>query len=110
MKEYIFYTTEGYTEAPNDENVDNCQVLGRAKGNDVEEAQQKLLKENPWIIETKFDPSEFMAEQILTSEQRNDILSLINYLWIDEMRHFEESNEPSNHIFNAIKRLKDICE
>ena len=55
MNEYIFYTTEGHTTSPNDSDVENCQMLGRAYGKNIDEAQANLLKDNPWIIETGFD-------------------------------------------------------
>jgi len=33
LNEYIIYTTEGYTTAPNENlEVENCQVLGHARG------------------------------------------------------------------------------
>ena len=36
MNEYIFYTTEGQTLAPNvDYTIENCQVLGFAKGDNI---------------------------------------------------------------------------
>lgn len=65
MNEYIFYTSEGYTEAPNENvEVENCQVLGIANGKDKVEAQENLLKENPWIVEAGFAPSEFVIRQL----------------------------------------------
>lgn len=65
MNEYIFYTPEGYTIAPN-ENVcvDSCQMLGIAKGKNEREAKNNLLKENSWIVEAGFDPTEFMIRQL----------------------------------------------
>ena len=37
MKEYIIYTTEGTTYAPNETvEIDNCQILGRECGVDSE--------------------------------------------------------------------------
>lgn len=65
MNEYIFYTPEGYTIAPN-ENVcvDSCQMLGTAKGKNEREAKNNLLKENLWIVEAGFDPTEFMIRQL----------------------------------------------
>lgn len=65
MNEYIFYTPEGYTIAPN-ENVcvENCQLLGTAKGKDKHEAKNNLLKDNSWIIEAGFNPNEFMIRQL----------------------------------------------
>jgi len=65
MNNYIFYTPEGYTIAPNENvGVENCQMLGTAKGKDEREAKSNLLKENPWIIKAGFDPTEFMIRQL----------------------------------------------
>jgi hypothetical protein len=65
MKEYIIYTTEGYTIAPNENvEVENCQMLGEACGNNPEEARANLLKENPWIIEVGFSPAKFIIRQL----------------------------------------------
>ena len=65
MSEYIFYTTEGFTQAPNGNNVENCQVLGRAFGKNIKEARYNLIKENPWIEEAGFDSAEMMARQLV---------------------------------------------
>lgn len=66
MNEYIFYTTEGHTIAPNEDvEVENCQVLGCAYGNNKDEAQNNLLKENPWIEEAGFSTSEFLVKQLM---------------------------------------------
>lgn len=68
MNEYIIYTTEGYTIAPNEDvEVENCQMLGCAYGNNAIEAQDNLLKDNPWIIEAGFHRSEFIIKQLLTN-------------------------------------------
>ncbi len=81
-------------------------MLGIVRGSNENEAQKNLLNENPWITEAGFAPEEFFIKQILTIEQRNDINVLIDYLWADEERHFEESENKENHIFNILKRLK----
>lgn len=109
MNEYIFYTPEGYTTAPN-ENVDveNCQVLGIAKGKNKIDAKENLLNENPWIVETGFDPAQFIAKQLITDEQRSAIKKLLDYLWEDEERHFDEMGCPDNHIFEVMKLLKTM--
>lgn len=66
MKQYIIYTTEGYTIAPNENvNVYNCQVLGEACGNNPDEAKNNLLKDNPWITEAGFNRSEFIVRQMV---------------------------------------------
>ena len=91
MNEYIIYTTEGYAIAPNEKiEVENCQVLGRVRGNNPEEAKDNLLKNNPWIEEAGFDKSEFIVEQLMTDEERVAIKEVIDYLWKDEERHWEE--------------------
>ena len=67
MNEYIFYTTEGYTIAPNENvKVENCQLLGRACGNTMLEAKKKLMEDNPWIIEAGFHETKFIIKQLLT--------------------------------------------
>ena len=32
MSEYIIYTTEGFTQDPNGNDIENCQMFGIAKG------------------------------------------------------------------------------
>jgi len=59
MGAYIFITTEGYTYQPGSEEVEpdieNCQVLGFAKGDDADAAFCVLLQENAYLLETSFD-------------------------------------------------------
>ena len=64
MAEYIFYTTEGYTQAPDGEGIENCQLLGRAYGKDRREALDNLLMDNPWITERGFDPHEAICREL----------------------------------------------
>ena len=107
MNEYIIFTTEGHTIAPNENiEVENCQMLGRVRGNNPKEAKDNLLKENPWITEAGFDSSEFIVEQLLSDDEREAIKEVLDYLWDDEERHYEESGKPDNHIFPVLKRLK----
>ena len=69
MNEYIIYTTEGNTVAPNENiEVENCQVLGIAKGKNKVEAKDNLIKDNPWIIKAGFNKSKFIVRQLLTDE------------------------------------------
>lgn len=102
MNEYIFFTSEGTTYPPIEgKEVDNCQLLGRAKGNTSEEAKSNLLKDNPWIEETGFDSDCIMAEQILTGEQRRDIQTLVEYLY-----ECEDKQCSSKDISKTIERLR----
>lgn len=74
MNEYIIYTTEGNTIAPNEDvEVENCQVLGIAKAKDKVEAKENLIKENPWIIEAGFSRSKFIVRQLLKDDELKDI-------------------------------------
>ena len=59
MNSYIFITTEGYTFQPESESIDpdieNCQVVGFAKGKNPQQAFENLIKENDYLLETTFD-------------------------------------------------------
>ncbi len=61
-KNYIFFTAEGETIAPNGESIENLQILGFEEGQNFNEALKKLLKENSWIQEKGFDLSEIKYE------------------------------------------------
>lgn len=67
MKRFIIITPEGTTEAPNqDYEVNNMQVIGIVENvNSEDEAIQKLLMENDWIIDAEFNVAEFIVYQIL---------------------------------------------
>ena len=106
MNEYIFYTTEGDTNAPNDTfEVENCQVLGIASGTNQENALKNLLAENPWIDKAGFDAAKFIVKQLLTEEQRADTLALIDYLEAGEFT-FRENRQAEIHAIG--KRLRHI--
>jgi hypothetical protein len=69
MKEYIFYTAEGRTYPPLEGmDVENCQVLGLAFGNSIEEAKVSLLADNPWIIKCGFDPGKIIHRQLVADD------------------------------------------
>ena len=92
MNEYIFYTCEGYTEPPIEgKEVENCQVLGRAKGRTPKEAKDFLIKNNPWIEECGFNIHEMICKQIVSYKQmrqmNKEIEFLVNLL---DKRQFEE--------------------
>ena len=64
MIEYIFYTTEGRTLAPNGKEIENCQVLGIVSGNSQKEAKENLLKENPWITDSGFKQTKILCQKL----------------------------------------------
>jgi len=59
MKNYIFITEEGFTYQPNsvspEPDIENCQVIGFAKGNNEDEAFINLTKENEYLLNTNFN-------------------------------------------------------
>lgn len=48
-KIYIFYTTEGFTQDLNKNDIENCQVLGWANGSNEKDAFDNFRKENSSI-------------------------------------------------------------
>ncbi len=55
---YVFMTDEGYTYQPMSESiepdVENLQILGFGDGANASEAFDDLLREAPWLRETRF--------------------------------------------------------
>jgi hypothetical protein len=49
MKKYIFYTSEGFAEDNNFEQIENCQILGWQEGKDEKDAFENFKIENPNI-------------------------------------------------------------
>ena len=108
MKKYVFYTFEGFTESPMSKECENIQLLGFEEGRNQKDAEKNLIAENKWIKELNFDVDEIKFKQLLTDENKQDIKTVIDYLWKDEERHFEELDLQSKHIFCVLKRLKDL--
>jgi len=109
MKEYIFYTIEGFTYPPiEDKGVENCQVLGRVFGKNVQDARNQLEKESPWIKDCGFEIEEAISAQLLTEENKKDIRIVIDYLMANGLQHYKESKEPENHIYNVLLHIKDM--
>jgi hypothetical protein len=83
MKNFIFITSNGYTESPQNDHIENCQVLGWSTGETVDDAFMKLLKLNTWILEMGYDDvvgyelanllpkKTFSAQSINLSESEN---------------------------------------
>ena len=88
MAQYIFYTTEGFTQSPDGEDIENGQLHGCAYGKDKHDAMDNLLKENPWIKESGFEPREAICKRLASTDNAEDIISFITNL-LDE-RQFEE--------------------
>ncbi len=64
MKEYIFYTFEGFTQSPTGKDVENMQVLGFECGDSQESAKAILLSNNKWIEECGYDETKILSRQL----------------------------------------------
>lgn len=54
--------------------------------------------------------TDLIVNQLLTEEQKADIKAVVDYLWEDERKHFQELHYSKNHIFRKLKHLKSSCE
>jgi hypothetical protein len=66
MRNFIFYTMEGKTIAPEESyEINNCQVLGFAEGIDSRSALSNLITLNPWIITAGFNQDKIIYKELL---------------------------------------------
>ena len=65
MKEFIFYTSEGYTESPTGKTVENLQILGFEKGKNENEAFANLINNNQWIIQSGFNKDKIVSKRLV---------------------------------------------
>jgi hypothetical protein len=90
MKSYIFITEEGFTYQPNSESpepdIENCQVIGFAKGNNERQAFQNLIEGNECLFETNFD-------EIICFELKNE-----DYYKESKYFHLNDYRNIKNHI------------
>lgn len=101
MAEYIFYTTEGFTQDPKGDDVENCQLLGQAFGDDMSDARCNLVKENPWIEEHGFDGGMFICRELAPCENVEKKMEFLIELlderqldiynnWLNSTRHIHK--------------------
>lgn len=108
MAEYLVYTTEGLTSGPNiNIDVENCQVLGTIEGVSEKDAINKLFGQNDWIQQAGFSIDNALARPLLTTSIMKDIRIVIDYLWKEEHRHFQENYNPKDPVFSVLKRLRN---
>lgn len=110
MNKYLIFTTEGITYGPNTNvNIENCQILGTIEAMSANEAIKLLFEQNEWIARSGFTITNMHAYPILTTTIQNDIKNVMEYLWADEHKHFQENECPIDHIFCVLTRLKKIA-
>lgn len=111
MNEYIVYTKEGYTYGLNsDIDIENCQVLGIIEGLTEIDAINKLFEQNDWIHRAGFTVEDTIARPLLTPPIIEDIKMVIDYLWKDEHKRFQENHYPKDHILRVLKRLQNYTK
>lgn len=66
------------------------------------------MRDNPWIYDAGFDESEFIIKQLLTNEQRMDIISILEYLTAFGKEGLVKHEVNNIKIDDIIKRLKTI--
>ena len=49
MRNFIFFTEEGFTETPRNEDIENFQVLGMANGVDEEDASNNFIQKYDFL-------------------------------------------------------------
>ncbi len=114
MNEYMFYTFEGFTQSPNKTDCENFQILGFEKAENLEIAKEHLLVNNDWILKYGFDAEKILSKKILTEESLASIKTVVDYLWNDEEKDYEErlasGGNVDNHIFKHLRKLKLMTE
>ncbi|OGF63677.1 MAG: hypothetical protein A2Y62_02185 [Candidatus Fischerbacteria bacterium RBG_13_37_8] len=95
--------------------IENCQVVGFASGVNEEEAFERLIEKNEYIIETRFNERKMPDSFFEVEHTTNFINSLLKYAELqdfnakfyivaDKSRKFEYVSKSSQAIF------KPICE
>lgn len=114
MNEYMFYTFEGFTQSPDKNNCENLQILGFEKAENLEAAKEHLLANNDWISKHGFNTEKILSKKILTEESLASIKTVVDYLWKDEEKDYEEclvsGKNVDNHILKHLRKLKLLTE
>lgn len=60
------------------------------------------------VAEAGFSIDNAVARPLLTRSVLRDIKIVVDYLWEDELRHYQENSYPQEHIFLVLQRLRGI--
>jgi hypothetical protein len=80
MNEYIIYTAEGSTMSPNEDEVENCQVLGVVTAINAKLAPTALVRQFPAVKDWGFKMSKTFVRQVVTKKQQTELKKLLNAL------------------------------
>lgn len=95
------------------------ELLARVVEVQAENIQEAFSKVNKQYIKAEIvlDYNDFAEVNFtdINSQSKTDKISslikeVINYLYSDEQKHFEESNQPQNHIFEKLEQLKSLID
>jgi hypothetical protein len=76
MRHFIFLTHEGLTRSPNNQDIENLQVLGFAEGESETDAFVNFIQENSYLVGTDFN--DVSAMELVNDKQYPFSLKSIN--------------------------------
>ena len=86
------------------------------EANNIQEAFSKVNKQYK-KEEIVLDYNDFVDVNFIdiNSQSKDEeinmlIKDILEYLYVDEQKHFEESKNPKDHIFTKLKRLKFLID
>ncbi|MBV6493965.1 MAG: hypothetical protein LDLANPLL_01989 [Turneriella sp.] len=78
-------------------------------GEAIEKVNQMYNSEEIILDYNDLSKSEIIPNDLL-NEKEDLIKEVIQYLYQDEKKHFEELEKPKNHIFSKLERLRILVE
>lgn len=66
----------------------------------------KMYKQEDIVLDYNDLKNQDIIPHSLITEKEQLISVVIDYLYLDEEKHFEESDRPNDHIFLKLKRLR----
>lgn len=106
--DYIIYTAEGYTQTPNGNETNNCQILDFVYNTNLMKTEVvELFLNNFPVKETELSKKEIKVINRIDEATKEAMYEIVKYLWETEERNYEESSEKdkTNHIFNYLRIL-----
>ncbi len=100
---YIVYITEGYTELPAGNEVENCQIVNFVENSHF--SRSEVLEHTATELNLRQDKMNALG--YVDETHIEAIRRIINYLWDDEEKHYEEAGNKNGHIYEDIKMLAE---
>lgn len=106
--QFLFYFKSEKANFLNSNEVNNLKILGISEGFSQKDAFSKLTTGKELPENVLFD-NDIGYIKIATDDIVESLKMIINYLWKDEQKHFEESESDTNnanHIFSHLQKLQ----